>query len=67
MHSSHSNKYRSLFFRTLLYFALIIFVFDFHFYRYGVDIRLGRFMHSVVANLEREANQNLEQIWRAAL
>ena len=61
------NSFRRVFFRTLLYSAIIIFVFDFNFYRYGVDVRLGKFMHGIVANLEREANQNLEQIWRAAL
>ena len=63
---SQQSKFRSSFFRTLLYLALTIFIFDFHFYRYGVDIRLGRFMHAVAAQLEREASQNFDH-WRASL
>mgnify|MGYP001787521519 CR=1 FL=1 len=63
---SFPNRYRQWFFRTLLYSALIIFIFDFNFYRYGIDIRLGKIMHGIVANLEQEASQNLDQ-WRASL
>ena len=60
------NSFRRVFFRGLLYLAILIFIFDFHLYRYGFDIRLGSFMHSVVAKLEKEATQNIDH-WRAAL
>ena len=60
------KSFRRVFFRALLYFAIIIFVFDFNFYRYGVDVRLGEFMHGIVASLEREASQNFDQ-WSASL
>lgn len=66
MSSYQSNKYRKLFFRTLLYTALLIFIFDFNFYRYGVNMRLGHFMHNVVASLEKEASRNYDH-WRASL
>lgn len=67
MHSNYSqNSLRKIFFRTLLYTALLIFVFDFNFYRYGVDIHLGRFMHGVVVSLEKEATRNYDS-WRASL
>ena len=57
---------RQLIFRALLYFAIAIFVFDVHFYRYGVDVRLGQFMHAVAAQVEREASQHYNS-WRASL
>jgi len=60
------TSFRRAVFRSLLYISILIFVFDFDFYRYGFDIRLGSFMHNVVANLEREAKQNFDH-WRVAL
>ena len=67
MHSNYSqNSLRKIFFRTLLYAALLIFIFDFNFYRYGMNVRLGHFMHNVVASLEKEASRNYDH-WRASL
>ena len=60
------KKAREFLFKVTLYFSLIIFLFDFNFYRYGVDIRLSGFMYRVVDSLEKEATQNYYH-WRAEL
>ncbi|OQW91401.1 MAG: hypothetical protein BWK78_04770 [Thiotrichaceae bacterium IS1] len=60
------NNPRQFVFKVLLYTALLIFVFDFNIYRYGVDIRLGRFMHNLVANFERDATNGYHK-WEANL
>lgn len=59
----HQTTFRQAVFRVGLWLALLIFVFDFNFYRYGVDIRLGQFAHTVVAQLEQDASQNIAN-WR---
>jgi len=55
------NSLRLTFFRGLFWLAVVIFIFDFNFYRYGIDVRLGGFMHGVVAKIEREADQQFNQ------
>jgi hypothetical protein len=67
MNDLHARKQmREFMFRVLLYTALLIFVFDFNIYRYGVDVRLGRFMHNLVANFERDATNGYHK-WEANL
>lgn len=62
----HQTTFRQAAFRIGLWLAVLIFVFDFNFYRYGIDIRLGQFVRPVVARLEKEASQNITH-WKTYL